>query len=111
MKMKFIENKDSLDSVRERMEQYQHIFECLALASERTLAVLDKIEATKGPIKAAKLKAQALEYLRNFEWDFDGFFTDPYEEELAETIRLMKEAFGQNDEEEFQIPDFAPPVD
>ena len=106
MKMKFIENKDSLNSVRERMEQYQHIFECLALASERTLEVLGKIEATKGPIKAAKLKAQALEYLRNFEWDFD----DSYEEELAETIRLMKEAFGQNDEEEFQIPDFAPPV-
>jgi hypothetical protein len=110
MKMKFIANKDSLDCVRERMEQYQHIFECLAQASEKTLAVLDKIEATKGPIKAAKLKAQALEYLGNSEWDFDGFFIDSYDEELAETIRLMKEAFGQ-EEEEFQIRDFAPPVD
>ena len=111
MKTKFIKNSESLDWVRERLEQYRHIFECLALASEKALAVLDKLEATKGPIKAEKLKAQALEYLQNFEWDFDGYFIHSYEDELEKTIHLMKEAFGHQEEEELQIPDFAPPVD
>ena len=108
--MKFIKNQESLDWLRDRLAEYQHIFECLAGASERTLKLLDEIEATKGPIKVEKLKAKVRENLRSFEWDFDGSFNDPYEDELELTQKLMREAFGEDGEDEMQIPDFAPPV-
>ena len=110
--MKFIASKEALGDLRERLEYYRYIFEVLGPVTNQALEMLDKIEKTKGPIKAEKLKAKVAQSIRSFEWDCDGFFSDSYEEELKETVRLMKEAFGQKDKEWFEnIPDFAPPVD
>ena len=108
--MRFIADKTALAELRERLDYYRYIFQTLGAISDQVLGLLDKIEETKGPIKAEKLKAKVGEYIRSFEWDHDGFFLDSYEQELQETIRLMKEAFGQTEDEEFKIPDFAPPV-
>lgn len=110
MKIKFIKNEESFAWLHERLEQCQQIFECSASTCKLTLELLDQIQKTKGPIKSEKLKVQVAKHMASLEWDYDGYFLYTYEEELQETIRLMKEAFGQ-EEEGFRIPDFAPPVD